>query len=369
MRISTQRDALFAQLQTVTRAASTRSAVQALSGVQVLASGAGIELRATDMEIGLRVPLDGEVVREGAVVLPARLLVDVVRSLPGDSVTLELRSAEQDVEIIAGAATFQIRTLRLEDFPPFPETDGDSRVRVPGAAFVATVAKVARSASRDETRPVLTGILVSATGDELRMVATDSYRLSVKETKLAAPLAGAFEANVPARALQELSRIVGQSEADELSVAVRTNQVIFEARGVVLSSRLIDGQFPNHRQLLPDAFEHELQLSGGEITDVVRRISLLAQKNAPLRLAFSEGELTVSARTPDVGEAQETVPVPFAGEPFEIGFNPEFLRDGVESVDSDDLLLKLISPLRPGLIEAGDGSGFIYLIMPIRLNV
>src|SRR5215216_3973997 len=208
MKLSTRRDALFAQLQTVTRAASTRSAVQALSGVQVQAASGGIELRATDMEIGLRVPLDGEVVREGAVVLPARLLVDVVRSLPGDSVTLELRAAEQDVEIVAGAATFHIRTFRLEDFPPFPEAEGDGRVQVPGEAFVPTVAKVARSASRDETRPVLTGILVSADGDELRMVATDSYRLSVKETKLEAPLAGSFEANVPARALQELTRIV-----------------------------------------------------------------------------------------------------------------------------------------------------------------
>src|ERR687896_1501481 len=369
MKISTRRDALFAQLQTVTRAASTRSAVQALSGVQILASGSGIELRATDMEIGLRVPVDGEVVREGAVVLPARLLVDVVRSLPGDSVTLELRSAEQDVEIVAGAATFHIRTLRLEDFPPFPEPESEGRVQVPGAAFVATIAKVARSASRDETRPVLTGILVSASGDELRMVATDSYRLSVKETRLESPLEGAFEANVPARALQELTRIVQHGGADNLSVSVRANQVVFEAAGVVLSSRLIDGQFPNYRQLLPDAYEHELQLSGTEITEVVRRISLLAQKNAPLRLAFSEGELTVSARTPDVGEARETIPVPFQGEPLEIGFNPEFLRDGLEAVDSGDVLLKLISPLRPGLIEAADGSGFVYLLMPIRLNV
>src|ERR687892_2522481 len=327
MRLSTQREALFTQLQTVTRAASTRSAVQALSGVQLLATGSAIELRATDMEIGLRVPL------------------------------------------VAGWATFHTRTLRLEDFPPFPEPEGDGRVHVPGAAFVATVGKVARSASRDETRPVLTGILVSATGDELRMVATDSYRLSVKETKLESELAGTFEANVPARALQELSRIVAQAEADELSVAVRTNQVIFEAGGGVLSSRLIDGQFPNHRQLLPDAFEHELQLAGAEITDVVRRISLLAQKNAPLRLAFSEGELTVSARTPDVGEARETLPVPFRGEPLEIGFNPEFLRDGLEAVESGDVLLKLISPLRPRLIEAADGSGFVYLLMPIRLNV
>jgi DNA polymerase-3 subunit beta len=369
MKVSSSRTALFTELQTVTRAASTRSAVQALSGVQLQARGGAIELRATDMEIGLRVPLDGEVVRDGAVVLPARLLVDVVRALPGDSVSLELRASEQDVEIVAGSATFHIRTLRLEDFPPFPEPEGDGRVDVPGPAFVETVLKVARSASRDETRPVLTGILVSASESDLRMVATDSYRLSVKETKLESPLGGAFEANVPARALQELTRIVQATDADTLSVSVRTNQVIFEAGGVVLSSRLIDGQFPNYRQLLPDAYEHELSLSGTEITEVVRRISLLAQKNAPLRLAFAEGELTVSARTPDVGEAQESLPVPFQGEPLEIGFNPEFLRDGLEAVESGDVLLKLISPLRPGLIEAADGSGFQYLLMPIRLNV
>jgi DNA polymerase-3 subunit beta len=368
MKISTRRDALFAQLQTVTRAASTRSAVQALSGVQLRAEGGAIELRATDMDIGLRVPLEGEVVRDGSVVLPARLIVDVVRAMPGDEVSLELRPVEQDVEILGGSASFYIRTLRLEDFPPFPETDGD-HVEVPGGAFIETIQKVARSASRDETRPVLTGILVSASGDELRMVATDSYRLSVKETRLESPLAGAFEANVPARALLELTRIVQHENLETLNVSVRANQVIFAAGGIVLSSRLLDGQFPNYRQLLPEAYEHELTLSGGEISDVVRRISLLAQKNAPLRLAFTEGELTVSARTPDVGEARETVPVPFGGpEPLEIGFNPEFLRDGLEAVESGDVLLKLISPLRPGLIEAADGSGFQYLLMPIRLN-
>src|SRR5919107_1893858 len=351
MKISTRRDALFAQLQTVTRAASTRSAVQALSGVHLQARDGAVELRATDMEIGLRVPLEGEIVRDGAAVLPARLLVDVVRALPADEVTLELRPSEQDVELVGGAATFHIRTLRLEDFPPCREAEADGRVQVPGPAFVETVLKVARSASRDETRPVLTGILVSASGEELRMVATDSYRLSVKETRLDAP--------------QELTRIVQHGSADELAVSVRANQVVFEAAGVVLSSRLIDGQFPNYRQLLPDAYEHELQLAGTEVTEVVRRISLLAQKNAPLRLAFSEGELTVSARTPDVGEARETLPVPFAGEPLEIGFNPEFLRDGLEALEGGDVVLKLISPLRPGLIEAADGSGFIYLLMPI----
>jgi DNA polymerase-3 subunit beta len=369
VKFSTSCADLLAQLGVVSRVASTRSAVQALSGVQLSAGADGAELRATDMEVGLRVPLPAEVDREGTVVLPARLMLEVARSLPGERASLELRPAEQDVEVVSGNATFHIRTLRAEDFPPLPEPGGENVVDVPAQAFVETINRVARSASRDETRPILTGILVSASGSELRMVATDSYRLSVKETRLEQPLEGGFEANVPARALQELARIAQATDADKLTVSVRANQVIFEVGGDVLSSRLIDGQFPNYRQLLPDAYEHELTLSSNEIGEVVRRISLMAQKNAPLRLRFAEGELTVSAQTPDVGEARESLPVPFAGESFEIGFNPEFLRDGLESAEGTDLVLKLISPLRPGLIESADGSGFLYLIMPIRLNV
>jgi DNA polymerase III subunit beta len=360
---------LLAQLQTVTRVASTRSAVQALSGVMLSAlDGAAPELLATDTEIGLRVPLSAEVERPGSVVLPARLFLDVARTLPADRLTLELRSAEQDVELICGPATFHLRTLRSEDFPTLPAPSPETRITLPAAAFVQTISQVARSASRDETRPVLTGILMSASGQQLRMVATDSYRLSVKEATLQTPLQGALEANIPARALQELARIAQQDASESLAVSVGQNQVIFELGDVVLSSRLIDGQFPNYRQLLPESVEHELRLASAELGSVVRRISLLAQKNTPLRLGFREGELTISAQTPDVGEASETIPVPFRGEPFEIGFNPEFLRDGLESVESDELVLKLISPLRPGLIESPDSGDFVYLIMPIRLN-
>ena len=371
MKLSVASGELLAQLQSVARVASTRSAVQALSGVQLAATSAGVELRATDMEVALRVPLQADVAREGTVVLPARLFLDVARNLKdvGGTVSLELRPEHGDVELVAGHARFDLRTLRSEDFPTLPEPGGDTVVTVPGDAFIATIEKVSRSASRDETRPVLTGILVSAQGSELRMVATDSYRLSVKETALEQPLEGGFEANVPARALDELRSVAGGVEAETIRVGVRTNQVVFEVGGVVLSSRLIDGQFPNYRQLLPETFEHELRISGDELGGVVRRISLMAQKNAPLRLSFAEGELVVSAQTPDVGEAREPLPVPFSGEAFEIGFNPDFLRDGLDSVGSGDLVLKLISPLRPGLIESADGSGFLYLIMPIRLNV
>jgi DNA polymerase-3 subunit beta len=368
MKLTLSTSELLSQLQTVTRVASTRSAVQALSGVMISAADTGTELLATDMEVGLRVPLAADVARPGEAVLPARLLLDVVRTLPAEKLTLELRAAEQDVEILCGGALFHLRTLRAEDFPALPRAGTDTHVTLPASAFVQTVERVARSASRDETRPVLTGILISATDRELRMVATDSYRLSVKRTELEVPLQGSLEANVPARALQELARIAQQSQGAELTAGVGQNQVVFELDGVVLSSRLIDGQFPNYRQLIPESVEHELRLATSELADVVRRMSLLAQKNAPLRLAFSEGELTISAQTPDVGEASETIPVPFHGEPFDIGFNPEFLRDGVESIDTAELVLKLISPLRPGLIESPDSGDFVYLVMPIRLN-
>jgi DNA polymerase-3 subunit beta len=320
------------------------------------------------MEIGLRVPLRCEVLNAGSAVLPARLLLDVVRSLPGDTVTLELRAQEQDVEVVSGTAKFHLRTLRSEDFPTLPDAGTATAIKLPSKAFVETALQVSRSASKDETRPVLTGVLISATGQELTMVATDSYRLSVKHTTIDAQLDAPLEANVPARALQELARIAQSVEETELGVSLGQSQIVFEIGDVVLSSRLIDGQFPNYQQLLPESVEHELRLDSAEIVEVVRRVSLLAQKNAPLRLGFADGQLTVSAQTPDVGEASESLPVPFSGEPVEIGFNPEFLRDGLESVESEQLVLKLISPLRPGLIESPEAGGFVYLIMPIRLN-
>jgi DNA polymerase-3 subunit beta len=369
LKFTVSRETFLTQLSIVARGASSRSAIQTLSGVLIRLDGGRPELQATDTDLGIRAGLDAEIVAEGSVVVPGRLFLDVARSLPKDSVSVEYRAAKQDVEVISGSASFHLRTLPLEDFPTLPDPDPAAALSVPAAAFIETVGRVARSASRDETRPHLTGVLVTAEEDRLRMVATDSYRLSVKETKLAAPLAGTLEANVPARTLQELSRIAAANGAETIDVTALDNQVVFSAGDVVLSSRLVEGRFPNYQQLLPESYEHELRVERSELLEVVRRISLLAQKNAPLRLSFTEGALEVSAQTPDVGEASESLPVPFKGEPLEIGFNPEFFRDGLESAETEELVLKLISPLRPGLIQSGDDGGFIYLVMPIRLNV
>src|SRR5215213_747942 len=338
MKFTISRDKFLQQLGIAVRGVSTRSAIQTLSGVLLRAGDGGVELQATDMELGVRVRVEASPERDGAVVVPGRLLLDVVRALPKDEVSIEHRTTEQDVEVVSGPAKFHLRTLPLDDFPKLPEAGGGEVVQVPAKAFIETINRVARSASRDETRPHLTGVLVSASERELRMVATDSYRLSVKETTLESALDGSLEANVPARTLQELSRIAGAGTSDTIGVAALENQVVFTVDDVVLSSRLVEGRFPNYQQLLPEAYEHELRVSRDELLEVVRRVGLLAQKNAPLRLRFSEGTLAVSAQTPDVGEASESLPIPFGGEPLEIGFNPEFFREGLESSESEELI-------------------------------
>jgi DNA polymerase-3 subunit beta len=368
MKISVPRDSLSAALQLVGRAVSSRGTLPSLGGILLTTADGKLTLRATDMELALTRALEVAVTADGTTLLPGRLLTDVVRSLPPGDVSLELRSEQRDVELSAGSARFHLRTLPAEDFPRLPDLEGEA-VQLPATPLAETIDLVARAASRDEVRPILTGVLVQAEGERLTMVATDSYRLSVKHATLEAPVSQTLEANVPARALRELARIISSESVEEVEIAMPRNQAIFRAGGVTLSSRLIEGQFPSWRQLIPESFEHEVRLPRGEFLEITRRISQLAQRNAPLRLAFSEGELTVAAETPDIGDASEAMPAPYSGEPLEIAFNPQFLVEGVESVGSDELAVQLSSPLRPGLLRPVDGDDFSYLVMPIRLNV
>jgi DNA polymerase-3 subunit beta len=363
LRITCTKDDLVQGLSIVGRAVSTRTAIQILSGILLEARGEDLRLAATDMELSLRATVSARVEGDGAVVLPGRTLVDIARLLPGDDVTIEHSAAESVVHIASGSASYTLHTHNAEDFPRLPELTDTQTFEIDREALLETIGRVARAASRDEARPVLTGVLVQFTGDKLVMAATDSYRLAVKETTLGSP-APDLEAIVPSRALQELSRVAGG--ADEVAVGVQENQVLFSAGGVWLTTRRIDGQFPNYRQLLPETFEHELTVPRAELLDVVRRASVMIQRATPLQLRFADGEVTVVARTHEVGESQESMPVAYTGEPLEIGFNAEFLREGLESVEGDDVRLKLISPLRPAILT-DEGEDFTYLVMPIRL--
>jgi DNA polymerase-3 subunit beta len=369
LKLQIKREDLVSKLLIVSRAVSTRAATQALSGILLTAAEGRVTLAATDLDVGLETTLAAEIESEGSVLLPGRLLAEVARSLAEESVGIEMREAERDVEIRSGSSSFHLRVLPAEDFPKLPAPASEPGMKLPGEALGASIELVARAASRDDMRPVLTGVFVSASGTEMTMVATDSYRLAVKRTELEADLGGEIEANIPARALRELSRILGSEGVEEATISLLSNQAVFEAGTIVLSTRLIDGQFPNFRQLLPESYEHDVRLPRADFLEVARRVSQLAQRNAPLRLSFASGELTVAAETPDVGDAVETMPAAFEGEPLEIGFNPEFLKEGIESVEGEEILVRLISPLRPGLLQPVEGEDFRYLVMPIRLNV
>ena len=364
MKVTCSREELTQKLAVVSRGVSTRTAVQILGGILLTAEPGRLTLGATDMELSLRASLEAQVDGEGAVVVPGRLLVELARLLPEAEVSIEQRADEGVIHVASGSFESRLNTYTAEDFPRLPDAEGLERHSVERDALLETIGRVGRSASRDESRPVLTGILVRFEPGKLVMAATDSYRLSVKET----PIEGALpelEAIVPARALAELARL-GQG-AEQIELGVQENQVVFGIDGIWLTTRRIDGQFPNYKQLIPENFEHELNLPRDEVLDVVRRIAVMAQRNSPLRLRFAEGELTVSARTQDVGEAEESLPVAFTGEPLEIGFNAEFLRDGIESVTGETIRFRLISPLRPCVLQAEGSDDFLYLIMPIRL--
>src|SRR5581483_10774378 len=277
-RITVSREELASRLATVARAVSTRTAVLVLGGIQLRAEGDHLHLAATDMELSLRASLDAQVSDGGLAVVPGRLLLDIARSLPEADVAIEHHPEEAVVVVGAGSATYRLHTYSAEDFPRLPDVDAVALHTVDRDALVETIARVGRSASRDESRPVLTGILVRFEPGKLVMAATDSYRLAVKETSSESTLPE-LEAIIPARALQELGRL----DAGELQLGVYENHVVFGSGGTWLTTRRIDGQFPNYRQLLPEQFEHELQLPRDEMLDVVRRVSVLAQRNSPLR--------------------------------------------------------------------------------------
>src|SRR3954452_7948994 len=363
VKITASKDELVQALGVVSRAVSTRTSVQILSGILLEAAAGELRLAATDMELSLRATVSAQVEGDGAIVLPGKTLVDIARLLPGDDVAIEHKPSESVVHVTSGSAAYTLHTYTPEDFPRLPDVTAVQTFAIDREALLETIHRVARAASRDESRPVLTGILVQFGSGKLVMAATDSYRLAVKETELGGD-APDLEAIVPSRALQELARVA--SSGDTVDVGVHENQVVFGTEGIWLTTRRIDGQFPNYRQLLPEQFEHELTLPRAEVLEVVRRASVMIQRATPLQLRFAEGELTVIARTHEVGESKESMPVGFTGETLEIGFNADFLRDGLESMDGDDVRFKLISPLRPAVLQ-GENEDFTYLVMPIRL--
>jgi DNA polymerase-3 subunit beta len=359
------------KLALVSRGVSARSTIQLLGGILLEAGEEMVKLSATDMEISIQTSSPAEVEERGRVVIPARIFNDVVRSLPEGELILVHDSSEGMVRLSARENEYRIRAYVAEDFPRLPGFDEAEAFKISGEALVETVEKVSQSYSRDETRPVLTGILISFEESRVRMVTTDSYRLSIKETELATTFDGSREAIIPARAMQEVSRIFSSSDEEQVEVVLSENQALFRIGDVLFGTRLIEGNFPEYKRLLPTTFEREISVSREDLVETLRRVSLFTQRQTPpvpVSLAFSEGSVEVTVRNGEVGEAREKLPAT-SEDDFHISFNPSYLLDGVSAVDSEKVLFKLNESLKPGLIVPdtdGEEPDFLYLIMPMR---
>lgn len=359
MRIRAERDDLTDVLSRATRAVGTRSPMPILQGVLVEVTGKTLRVTGTDLEVTVRTELEVEVMEEGRTVVPARLASEAVRKLPPGAVTLE--AGDGEVEITGGGPRFRFRELTVDDFPKIAEAGLEGAVTVDGDAFGAALDQVSVAASTDDARPVLTGVYFENEGGTLRLVATDSYRLAVRDVpSVEADLSGL----VPVRALRELGRSVG---APKLQVSIDGREATFASERGTLTARLIEGTFPNYRQLIPESYPARLEVERQALLDAIDRASLVAEDHIPVRLKLQQGGVELSVTRQDVGGETEHVEASYDGDEMTIAFNSRYLNDGVSAVQHETVRLDVLDPLKPGLLRGGDDEDFLYLLMPVRL--
>lgn len=365
MKVSLARTELADAISIINRGLSSRTTLPILSGVLFTATGDDLILNSTDLDVSVKTTVKARVDQPGSTVLPGRLIGDIVRTLPEGAV--EIKTDGSSAKVVCGTSSFTLKTLSPEEFPRFPEVDVETEISLESRLFITMVQKVARAVSKDETRPVLTGALVEVGDGKVTMVSTDSYRLCLTETAEEEE-SRRFSAVIPGRALEDVAKLVTTS--DRVRIASAHNQIVFVFSETTFITRRIEGVFPNYKQLLPSDHETRVTVDREEVLSAVRRVSLMAQHSAPIRVTVSPEErtLVLSAQTHDVGDATEVIEADIEGQPVEMAFNHAYLTDGITGADSDSIMLDIISPMKPGVIRAGEEIVYTYLLMPVRLG-
>jgi DNA polymerase-3 subunit beta len=376
-----ERDVLSEAIGNAGRAVASRSgALPILSGLLVRTTDDGLELAGSDLELTIRVTAPAECDGSGAAVLPARLFGDIVRALEPGAVAVDV--GDEEARITSGRSDFKLRVLPAEDFPRLPEVAGRG-VRMDAAALADALRQVIPAASRDDARPILTGVLLVAEGSGLRLVATDSYRLAVRdlpgETTLAAALSGAAAEGrhvlVPAKALGELQRLLSagagvEGGGPQVEFSFSDREASFDTARARVSTRLIEGQFPNYQQLIPSGYPNRLTVVREGFIEAVKRVRLIGRDrdNAPIRLAMGPGGLELTAVVHDVGQAKEELEAKYEGTETTVAFNPEFLLDGLSAITSDEVLVETLDTSKPAIVRSAEDGEFLYLLMPVRVS-
>ncbi len=363
MRFKTERDGFAEAVAWVARTVSSRPTLPVLGGVLLELADDRLRLASTDLEH------TGEAITEvngeddGRIVVPGKVFADVVRNLP--SGTVELEAGDGGLQVRCGQVQHELRLLDAADFPALAQPTLDRVGTLPGELLAAAAGQVARAASSDENRPVLTAVLLEATAERLTLVATDSYRLAVREVPWSWPHEDTT-ALVPAKALADAARALATQE--EVQIGIEGHQVTFAGTGRRLTSRLIEGDFPKFRSLLPSGYEQQAVMARQDLLDAAKQVAPYGQSNNPVRLHLETDRVEIRGDLQDVGRGSVSVAAKYAGEPLTIAFNPAYLLDGTSSVDDEQVILEVRDGLRPALLHGADPKGFTYLLMPVRLT-
>ncbi len=373
-----ERDDLLQALSIAVRGvAGATSGRPVLTGMHFDLKGELLTVTGSDLDLTLSATVDVTGETDGTTVVPAKLLVDVIRSIPSGAVDFAIDGNE--VTVVAGASEFQIRLIEADEYPQlgFTTDDGDVDevgeggsfshiIKLASSQFRDALRQVVKSASSDDTRPILTGVLMTTEGDgDIRFVATDSYRLAMRDLQGSFTLGDQQKVLVPSRALYELQRLI--SDTDEVTLKLAKQYAQFEVASVRLTTRLIPGDFPNYSGLIPDDLSNRLTVDREQMLEVVKRVRILAQESLPVRLEMTSEGLKVLATTQDVGRASESMSANYEGEDLTVAFNPSYLIDGLEAVTGDEVILSTVNASKPALLQSVNGDGLLYLLMPVRV--
>lgn len=363
MKFRCEREILADALTTAGRAATSRSGtLPVLSGLRLDVADEQLTVTGTDLELTIRLSVPVHSDKDGSAVVPARLVADIVRSLPAGAV--EVAVGDDDMSISAGRSQFSVRPLSLSDYPAQVEPTAEP-VTLASAQVADALRQVVRAASTDDARPVLTGVLIASEDTGLKMVATDSYRLAVRDLPQSSILAAGQKVLVPGRALVELQRVL--SADAELSVRLGAREAVFEAGGTRLTTRLIEGEYPNYRNLLPSSYPNQLTVGRDALLEALRRVKILAQDSTPVRLGLGGETLQLTAITQDVGNAHEEIDAAYTGTEMTVAFNPDYLAAGVDAVEGDEVTLSTLDPMKPAVLRGVGHDDYLYLLMPVRV--
>ncbi len=319
----------------------------------------------TDLEINVRHEVSALVEEPGETVVSGRLITDIVKSLPDAAIQCSVESDRFNISCMN--SSFSMTTMSPKDFPSFPDLQCEDSIELPAASISKMVKKVSKAISRDESHVILTGIYLQADGEELTMAATDSYRLAMCELKIEGH-EGQFELVVPGTTFDDVCKLAGKEETIE--IGYNDNQIRFKFGNSTLITRKIEGNYPNYRQIIPVEKTVTATIDTKAIVDAVKRVSIMAQEYMQIKLQVipDTQQIMISSKAAEVGGAEEVIDAQIEGEEIAIGFNYQYLMDGLVSIDSDEVVFEANKPLKPGVLRNIGGEKFFYLSMPVSIG-